>query len=108
MALKDAHEDTSWHTWETELVKREPATMDRVRRQLTGEIFYYKFVQFEFFRQWSELKSYANMSGIYIIGDIPIYVAQDSADVWAHPDIFCLDEETREPTSNGGSSTRLL
>ncbi|MHC5722107.1 MAG: 4-alpha-glucanotransferase, partial [Nostoc sp.] len=58
------------------------------------EIFYYKFVQFKFFRQWSELKNYANMRGIDIIGDIPIYVAHDSADVWAHPDIFCLDKDT--------------
>ena len=94
MALKDAHENASWHTWEREFVKREPEALAQVEHQLNGEIFYYKFVQFEFFRQWSDLKSYANMRGIDIIGDIPIYVAHDSADVWAHPDIFCLDEET--------------
>jgi 4-alpha-glucanotransferase len=102
MALKDTHNNTSWHTWEAELVKREPAAIDKAREKLRSEIFYYKFLQFEFFRQWSELKSYANMSGIYIIGDIPIYVAQDSADVWAHPHIFCLDEETREPALMAG------
>ncbi len=94
MALKDAHENASWHTWEPEFVKREPEALAQVQDRLNEEIFYYKFVQFEFFRQWSELKSYANMCGIDIIGDIPIYVAHDSADVWAHPDIFCLDEET--------------
>lgn len=94
MALKDAHENASWHTWEPEFVKREPEALAQVKDRLNGEIFYYKFVQFEFFRQWSDLKSYANMRGIDIIGDIPIYVSHDSADVWAHPDIFCLDEET--------------
>ncbi|MEA5564038.1 MULTISPECIES: 4-alpha-glucanotransferase [unclassified Anabaena] len=102
MSLKDAHNGTSWHTWKPELVKREPAMMEMARQQLKSEIFYYKFVQFEFFRQWSELKNYANMSGIQIIGDIPIYVAQDSADVWAHPDIFCLDEETMQPALMAG------
>ncbi|WP_066425850.1 4-alpha-glucanotransferase [Anabaena sp. 4-3] len=102
MALKDAHHGTSWHTWEAELVKREPQAIEQVRQQLKAEIFYYKFVQYEFFRQWSELKTYANMSGVYIIGDIPIYVAQDSADVWAHPDIFCLDEDTMQPALMAG------
>ncbi|UKO96292.1 4-alpha-glucanotransferase [Nostoc sp. UHCC 0870] len=102
MSLKDAHNGTSWHTWKPELVKREPAMMEMAKQQLQSEIFYYKFVQFEFFRQWSELKNYANMSGIQIIGDIPIYVAQDSADVWAHPDIFCLDEETMQPALMAG------
>jgi 4-alpha-glucanotransferase len=102
MALKDAHEGTAWHTWEPELVKREPQAIEQAQRQLSAEIFYYKFVQFEFFRQWSQLKTYANMSGIQIIGDIPIYVAQDSSDVWAHPAIFCLDEETREPKLMAG------
>ncbi|MEH2289951.1 4-alpha-glucanotransferase [Nostoc sp.] len=94
MALKDANENANWHTWPSELVKRDPQAMEQVRERLNEEIFYYKFVQFEFFRQWSELKSYANMRGIDIIGDIPIYVAHDSADVWAHPEIFCLDEQT--------------
>ncbi|OUL17570.1 4-alpha-glucanotransferase [Nostoc sp. 106C] len=102
MALKDTHEGSSWHTWEPELAKREPQAIDQARRQLTAEIFFHKFIQFEFFRQWSELKTYANMSGIRIIGDIPIYVAHDSSDVWANPDIFCLDEETGEPALMAG------
>ncbi|BAY09072.1 4-alpha-glucanotransferase [Calothrix sp. NIES-2098] len=102
MALKDTHEGSSWHTWEPDLVKREPQAIDRAQRELTAEIFFHKFIQFEFFRQWSELKTYANMSGIRIIGDIPIYVAHDSSDVWANPHIFCLDEETGEPALMAG------
>jgi 4-alpha-glucanotransferase len=102
MALKDANNGASWHKWEPELVKRDPQALDQVQRRLNGEIFYYKFIQFQFFRQWSELKSYANQRGIDIIGDIPIYVAHDSADVWAHPDIFALDEETGEAAQMAG------
>ena len=102
MALKDTNGGSSWHKWEPELAKREPQAIDRAKRQLTAEIFFHKFIQFEFFRQWSELKTYANMSGIRIIGDIPIYVAHDSSDVWANPDIFCLDEETGEPSLMAG------
>ncbi|MFN6569701.1 4-alpha-glucanotransferase [Dendronalium sp. ChiSLP03b] len=102
MAIKDAQDGASWHTWEPELAKREPEALDRAQRQLTTSIFYYKFIQYQFFRQWSELKSYANMRDIEIIGDIPIYVAHDSADVWAHPETFRLDEETGEAALMAG------
>ena len=102
MALKDAHEGKSWHLWEPKLAKREPEAMDRVRQEMTTQILYHKFVQFEFFRQWSQVKTYANMSGIQIIGDIPIYVAHDSADVWSNRDIFCLDEQTGEAALMAG------
>ncbi|MEH2056908.1 MAG: 4-alpha-glucanotransferase [Nostoc sp.] len=102
MALKDANNGASWNTWEPEFVKREPEALAQVESRLNEDIFYYKFVQFQFFRQWSDLKNYANMRGIDIIGDIPIYVAHDSADVWAHPDIFCLDEETGEVAQMAG------
>ena len=102
MALKDAHEGKSWHLWESKLAKREPEAMDRVRQEMTTQIYYHKFVQFEFFRQWSQVKTYANMSGIQIIGDIPIYVAHDSADVWSNPNIFCLDENTGEAALMAG------
>lgn len=102
MALKDANNGASWHTWEPEFVKREPEALAQAESRLNGDIFYYKFIQFEFFRQWSDLKNYANMRGIDIIGDIPIYVAHDSADVWAHPNIFCLDEETGEVAQMAG------
>lgn len=96
MALKDAQESPNWYTWEPEIARRKPEAMDAARLLLGGAIFYHKFTQYEFFRQWSELKQYANERSIYIIGDIPIYVAHDSADVWAHPEIFCLDKQTGE------------
>ncbi|MBH8564243.1 4-alpha-glucanotransferase [Nostoc sp. CENA67] len=102
MALKDSLNGASWHTWEPQLARRELEALARAEQQLTAEIFYYKFIQYEFFRQWSNLKSYANMRGIEIIGDIPIYVAHDSADVWAHPESFCLDEETGEAALMAG------
>lgn len=102
MALKGANQGTSWHTWDKVIAKRQPEAIEQIRRQLNAEIFYHKFIQFEFFRQWSEIKTYANMSGVQIIGDIPIYVAHDSADVWANPDIFCLDEQTGEAALMAG------
>jgi 4-alpha-glucanotransferase len=102
MALREAHEGTSWHTWERNISKSHPEVLDEWRQKLEGEVFFHKFLQFEFFRQWSNLKEYANSQGIQIIGDIPIYVAHDSADVWAHPGIFCLDEQTAEPSLMAG------
>lgn len=102
MALKDNNQGASWHTWEVEIARHEPEAIQKAQEQLSEVIFYYKFVQYEFFRQWSELKNYANERGVSIIGDIPIYVAHDSADVWAHRDIFCLDEETGEAAQMAG------
>ena len=102
MALKDALEGASWHRWEPEIARRQPEAMEQWRQRLDAEIYYYKYIQFEFFRQWSELKRYANMRGIQIIGDIPIYVAHDSADVWAHPENYCLDRETGEASLMAG------
>jgi 4-alpha-glucanotransferase len=94
MALKDAFEGDSWNNWKSAIAKRNPEAIQKWQRRLADEIFYQKFLQFEFFRQWSHLKHYANERGIQIIGDIPIYVAHDSADVWANPQNFCLNEET--------------
>lgn len=102
MALREAHESASWHTWERNISKSHPEVLEQWKERLEGEIYYHKFLQFEFFRQWSKLKEYANAEGIQIIGDIPIYVAHDSADVWAHPEIFCLDEETGEASLMAG------
>ncbi|MCW6051149.1 4-alpha-glucanotransferase [Microcoleus sp. A2-C5] len=102
MALKDSFNGASWHTWEPEIARRKPEALDKWRQQLNTEIYYYKYVQFEFFRQWTELKRYANLREIKIIGDIPIYVAHDSADVWSHPDLFCLDEASGEPALMAG------
>jgi 4-alpha-glucanotransferase len=102
MAIKDVLGGSSWHTWEPELANREPATLEAWRTKLSDEIFYHKYVQFEFFRQWTELKRYANLRNISIIGDIPIYVSHDSADVWSHPEIFCLEAETGLPALMAG------
>ena len=103
MALKYVHGDAKWNTWEPALAKRQPDTIQQWEQRLSHEISYYKYLQFEFFSQWSNLKRYANQRGIQIIGDIAIYVAYDSADVWSHPQIFCLDEQTGEPALMAGT-----
>ncbi|MEZ2321471.1 MAG: 4-alpha-glucanotransferase [Microcoleus sp.] len=102
MALKESFGGVSWNNWESDIAHRKPDALDKWRQQLNAEIYYYKYVQFEFFRQWTELKRYANLRDIKIIGDIPIYVAHDSADVWSHPETFCLDEPTGEPALMAG------
>ena len=102
MALKDHFGGVSWNNWEPEIARREPESLEKWRQQLNAEIYYYKYVQFEFFRQWTELKRYANLRDIKIIGDIPIYVAHDSADVWSHREIFCLHEASGEPALMAG------
>ena len=102
MALKDNFGGVSWNNWEPEIARREPESLEKWRQHLNAEIYYYKYVQFEFFRQWTGLKGYANLRDIKIIGDIPIYVAHDSADVWSHREIFCLDEASGEPALMAG------
>ncbi|MCL2923861.1 MAG: 4-alpha-glucanotransferase [Trichodesmium sp. MAG_R04] len=97
MALKDAHEGASWHIWEQDIAHRQPAALAEWQKRLADEIQYHKFLQYLFFQQWDELKNYTNQQGIVIFGDLPIYVAHDSADVWANPEIFSLDSETNEP-----------
>jgi 4-alpha-glucanotransferase len=101
-SIKDRHDGASWHTWDSSIAQRKPDALDHWRQQLTEEIFFHKFLQFEFFRQWTALKNYANQKGIQVIGDLPIYVAHDSAEVWAHPELFCLDEETGLPALMAG------
>lgn len=102
MALKQTQDGSSWHTWEPAIAQHKPEALEQCRRRLPAEIFYHKYLQYEFFHQWSDLKHYANAKGIEIIGDIPIYVAHDSADVWANPENFCLDEATGEPALMAG------
>mgnify|MGYP002777100564 FL=1 len=102
MALKEANAQKSWYQWEPELVERSPAALDQWGRRLNTEIVFHKFLQFAFFSQWSNIKHYANERAIEIIGDIPIYVAHDSADVWANPQNFCLDPDTHEPALMAG------
>lgn len=102
MAIKEDQDGASWHTWPEAIAKRQPEAIEEWTSRLGGAIAYHKFLQFEFFRQWKELKNYANERGIKIFGDIPIYVAHDSADVWAHPEIFRLNEETGEAALMAG------
>ncbi len=102
MAIKAAHNGASWYEWDEAIAKREPAALTEWRSRLAEDIFYYKYVQSEFFRQWSTLRSYANNKGIQIFGDLPIYVAHDSADVWAHRDIFVLNIKTNKPATMAG------
>lgn len=91
-ALKDAHGGVAWNEWEPELVRRDEWALVRAREGLSDQIEAQKFYQFLFFRQWLALKAYANERGIKLIGDIPIFVAHDSADVWTNPGEFKLDE----------------
>jgi 4-alpha-glucanotransferase len=102
MALKDAHNGASWHTWEPEIRLRKPDALEAARQTLTQKIFFHQFLQFQFFQQWTALKAYANERKIQILGDLPIYVAHDSAEVWAHPEIFRLDDETGLPELMAG------
>lgn len=102
MALRERFQDASWHTWTPNLVRREPATLRTWEKRLKAELYYHKLLQYFFFTQWKRLKAYANDRGIKIIGDIPIYVGFDSAEVWAHPELFDLHPETRAPRSVAG------
>src|SRR5262249_25970179 len=101
MALKDHHHGASWDVWPRELVRREPTAIREARRKLGAGVARHKLAQFLFFRQWRALKAHANAKGIKLIGDAPIFVATDSADVWANPGLFQLDEE-RRPTVVAG------
>ncbi len=93
MAVKDANEGKSWIEWEEGIRNREPEAMKKAKEELKDDIAFYRFQQYEFMKQWTALKTYANDQGIRIIGDIPIYVAFDGADTWANPEMFQFTEE---------------
>lgn len=93
MAIKADHGNREWLSWEEDIRYRKPEAISRYRAKLTDEIDFHKFMQFKFYEQWHKLKEYVNSKGISIIGDIPIYVALDSSDVWADHTLFQLDEE---------------
>ncbi len=92
MAVKDSYEGKSWSEWEEDIRLRKPEALARYKEQFRDQIAFYEFQQYMFNIQWTKLKKYANDKGIKIIGDIPIYVAFDSADTWANPELFQLDE----------------
>ncbi len=95
MAVKQRFEDAPWSEWAEDIRKRWSHALDYYRRECYFEIEFFKYIQFKFREQWSRLKEYANRQGIRIIGDIPIYVAFDSADAWASPEMFQFDSEYR-------------
>lgn len=95
MALKSQHNGASWDKWEKELAFCEEKAMENAEKTLCDEIDFYAFLQYEFYKQWSALKQYANEKGIQILGDIPIYVAYDSVEVWTKPELFYLDSLKR-------------
>jgi 4-alpha-glucanotransferase len=101
MALKDAHDGAPWNTWDMPLRSRKARALKEAQKEHAAVIHFHKFAQWIFYRQWEAIKGYANEQGIKIVGDIPIYVAMDSADVWSDPEVFFLDSEY-QPTVVAG------
>ena len=101
MAVKNRYEGRTWTLWDKDIRLRKQEAMEALQHELADETGFYAFLQIKFEEQWSALKSYANEKGIRIIGDIPIYVALDSADTWYHPELFQLDED-RNPVAVAG------
>lgn len=101
MAVKDSFQGRSWSEWDEDIRLRRPEAIEKYSSQLKEQILFYEFQQYLFADQWMQLKKYANERGIHIIGDIPIYVAFDSADTWANPELFQFDENCM-PTGVAG------
>ncbi|MBQ6840139.1 MAG: 4-alpha-glucanotransferase [Oscillospiraceae bacterium] len=93
MALKDEKGGKPWYQWEEQLKRREPDAIWQARQELKEQMRFYRFIQFLFHKQWTALRTYAHKAGVRIIGDVPIYVPYDSADVWSNPELFLLDEK---------------
>jgi 4-alpha-glucanotransferase len=102
MAMLEAHPANTWNKWEPAIAKREPKAIAAKTQELQDGIQFHQFMQFIFFEQWSKLRAYANEKEVQIIGDIPIYVAHNSADVWSNPQNFMLDPKTFEPAMMAG------
>jgi 4-alpha-glucanotransferase len=101
MAAKDAFHGKSWTAWHEGIARRRQEPLAEYAEGLSSAILEQKYMQWQFFRQWQALKDYANNRGIEIIGDLPIFVAHDSADVWANPELFHLDERGRQTVVAG-------
>lgn len=101
MAVKNDAEGRCWDQWEDDIRMRDPEAMEEYAERLADEIQYYEFIQYQFQHQWQVLKHYANEQGIRIIGDIPIYVSYDSADSWAHPELFQFDRDGKPEAMAG-------
>ncbi|ACK65740.1 4-alpha-glucanotransferase [Rippkaea orientalis PCC 8801] len=102
MSIHAANPEKAWNQWDKDIAERQPQAVQAYTERFSEDIFYHKFLQFEFFRQWQDVKKYANERNIRIFGDIPIYVAYDSVDVWANADMFCLNEKTKEAALMAG------
>jgi 4-alpha-glucanotransferase len=100
-ALKDAHDGAAWVNWDAEYVRRDADALDRARERLDTAIRKHSFWQFLFHRQWSAVQAYCHARDVRIFGDLPIYVAHDSADVWANQELFRLDDDG-QPTHVAG------
>ena len=101
MACKENFGNVEWLKWDKDIRFRQPEALQRYRKAFSQEIEFYQFLQYKFYEQWSRIKKYANEHGVEIIGDMPIYVALDSVDVWVNPRLFELDEE-RKPVCVAG------
>jgi len=95
MALKEENQFISFQLWEEPYRLRDPQTLLTAEERLSGRVYFWKVVQFFFFRQWASLRDYAHQKGIQLIGDIPIYVSPDSSDLWANPELFITDQDRR-------------
>ena len=102
MTIKEQYGDAGWFDWPPELAGRHWQALDQIRKKHQDRFRYYCFEQFEFFRQWRELRTFAKEAGIRLYGDIPIYVGLDSVDVWTNQAIFTLDSTTLRPTRIAG------
>ncbi len=101
MTLDEAHEHRDWNTWPSTLANRDPTALDEVRLLHGARVHFWEFTQWCFFRQWAKLRAYANSKNVKIIGDAPIFIAFQSAEVWARPELFELDTENK-PTVIAG------
>lgn len=95
MALKAHFNGDSWTKWPLDLQRRKPEALEHYRRALAEDVAFHRFLQYEFYRQWDTLRAYIRKKDVKLIGDIPIYVPLDSADVWCHPELFQLDADGR-------------
>ena len=96
MAIKESFDLKAWTEWEDEAIRlRRPEALEDYRQRLADQMDYHRLTQYLFFQQWQQLKNYANENGIEIVGDMPIYIAADSADMWANPHFFKTDEQGR-------------
>ena len=95
MAVKDSFDGQEWIKWPEDIRLREDSAIEKYRNELHSDIEFYEFMQYKFWTQWYKLKGYANEKGVEIVGDIPIYVAFDSADTWANPSLFQLDKDNK-------------